>query len=366
MISSAHLVNDLYMMILPPLLPMLILAFNLSYLMAGTLTSFILLISSIMSLVFGYLADSRNRKKPILVLGFILFGLSLLVLSSAINFPWLLLACAVLGLAKASYHPQAVSFINFFIKRGKGRALGIHGIGGGLGHFAAPILVGYLVVMMGWRASLLVLFAPPIVMAVFLWRILREPAIPSVKGFIKGITIPLLLLTLVQSMIDMIYRGFAYFLPSYFVFEGYDLFQAGTLMALMLASGMIAQPLGGGLSDKIGRGRVFNISLLLLTISLLGFSVTKGVASLIFLPLIGLGVFSTFPVALIYAPELVGSERTGTSVGFMSGTSQIIGSAFPILIGYVIDSWGFTASFYLLVIFAGLAFAVSTTIPKAR
>jgi FSR family fosmidomycin resistance protein-like MFS transporter len=136
------------------------------------------------------------------------------------------------------------------------------------------------------------------------------------------------------------------------------------LTALMLISGVIAQPLGGTLSDKIGRKRIFILTMLLLTVSLAGFAISKGIVSLIFLPLIGVGIFSTFPVAFIYASELVGFERSGASIGFMYGASQLIASTSPLFMGYVIDNWGFTASFYLLIFFAGLAFIASIAIRK--
>ncbi|MGC8849875.1 MAG: MFS transporter, partial [Candidatus Bathyarchaeia archaeon] len=121
----------------PPLLPALIIAFKLSYSLAGILSSTILSVSFIMSLATGYLADAGNRRKLTLVSGFILYGLSLLILKFSSNIPLLFTACVVMGVAQATYHPQAVSFINSFFKERKGFALGIHGIGGSIGHFAA-------------------------------------------------------------------------------------------------------------------------------------------------------------------------------------------------------------------------------------
>jgi FSR family fosmidomycin resistance protein-like MFS transporter len=219
---------------------------------------------------------------------------------------------------------------------------------------------------MGWKSGVLLLVLPPILVSVILWRTLKEPLIPRTRGFMKGVTLSLVLLTFVSSMRDLIYRGFTSFLPSYFVAEGSSLIQAGMITGLTLVSGVIAQPLGGTLSDKIGRKRTFVITLFLLTISLLGFTIIKGGARLAFLPLIGLGVFTTFPVTLIYASELAGLERTGTSVGFVYSASQLIASFGPLFTGYVIDRLGFTASFYSLVIFSGAAFAASFIIPEAR
>jgi len=48
----------------------------------------------------------------------------------------------------------------------------------------------------------------------------------------------------------------------------------------------------------------------------------------------------------------------------MYGASQLIASTSPLFMGYVIDNWGFTASFYLFIFFAGLAFIASIAIRK--
>jgi len=364
LICFAHFVNDLYMMVLPPLLPVLMVVFGLNYFISGLLVSLVLLISFIAGLGAGYIADAGNYRKAVLLSGFLLNSLSILLLYLASDFYHIVLVCIIMGVAQGTYHPQSISFINFLFKRGKGRATGIHGVGGNLGHFAAPMVVTFLVTLMGWGQSLILLLVPPILMTIVLWRMLEEPAVPSTKGFIKSITLPLVLLTLISSLRDMVYRGFASFLPSYFVAEGSTLLSAGMLTASMIASGVVAQPLGGSLSDKIGRKKIFTITLLLLTFSLLGFTMSKGMAKLAFLPLIGFGIFATFPVSLIYASELGEPGATGTSVGFLYGTSQVIASASPILMGYLIDEWGFTASFFSLTIFAGLAFVASNIIPR--
>lgn len=366
LMTAAHFMNDLYMMVLPPLLPALIAAFKLSYSTAGILLSTVLSISFVMSLVTGYFADAGNHRRIVLISGFILYGVSLLILGMSSSLPILLLACIVMGIAQATYHPQAVSFINFFIRERRGTALGIHGVGGSIGHLAAPLIVGYLAMVMGWSGGMPTLVAPAFLMAFILGLALGEPDLRPSRGFMKSITFPLILLTITSSLRDMIYRGFTSFLPSYFVAEGRSLFQAGTLTALMLIPGLIAQPFGGGISDKIGRKKIFNFTLFMLTFSMLGFSLTDGVASIIFLILIGFSVFSTFPVALLYASEMAGSNRTGASVGFLFGASQVIASAAPVILGYIIDLWGFTASFLLLTVFGGAAFIASLRIPETQ
>ncbi len=363
---SAHFINDLYQMSLPPFLPLLISTFNLSYYSAGSLISISLLMAFIASLIAGHLADIGGRRKQILVTGYTLYGISMVLLGSSFNILSLILAIAILGIAQGMYHPQAFSFINFFIKGGIGRAMGIHGIGGSIGHASAPIIIGFLIVTWGWRNGSFLLIIPAIIMVLILLRFLHNPPQFTSSKSIKNITLPLLLVILLASMRSIVYRGFVSFLPSFFVYEGNTILQAGILTALMLIIGIIAQPLGGSISDKIGRKKVFLLASLLLTISLVGFIFSTGLFRLFFLPLIGLSIFVTFPVTFVWTSELIGMKRTGISLGLMFGTSSVVGSISPIFLGYFIDLWGFIQSFYLLPIFSVIAIIATLIIPETK
>lgn len=364
LITSAHLANDFYMMILPPLLPLLMPLLKLSYFLAGTLISLMLGASFVASPLVGYLADARRCRRSILSLGFLMYGLGLLLLGLINTTLELALICILLGVAQAAYHPQAVTLISASSRGSKGKALGIHGVGGSLGHFIAPLAVGYLFSVADLRNGLAFLGLLSILIGAALRLALKEPRVFKAGKLAKTFTLNLILLTAVSSLRDVVYRSFTSFLPSFFVAQGRTLLAAGALTSLMLVVGIVAQPLGGWLSDKFGRKVTFNASLAVLTLSLLGFSAFEGAWRLAFLPLIGLGVFFTFPVALIYASELAGGGGAGASVGFMFGTSQLIASTGPALMGWTIDAYGFEASFHLMVGAALAAFVLSLTLPK--
>lgn len=363
-ITSAHLANDFYMMILPPLLPLLISTLKLSYFLAGILISLMLGASFVASPLVGYLADAKRCRRSVLSLGFLIYGLGTFSLGLIDTSVELALICVLLGVAQAAYHPQAVTLISASSKGSEGKALGIHGVGGSLGHFVAPLAVGYLFSTLDLRSGLAFLGLLAILIGATLRLILREPEVFKAGKLAKTFTLNLVLLTVVSSLRDVVYRSFTSFLPSFFVAQGRTLLAAGALTSLMLVVGSVAQPLGGWLSDRFGRKAMFNASLALLTLSLLGFSAFKGVWRLAFLPLIGFGVFLTFPVALIYASELAGGGGAGAPVGFMFGTSQLIASMGPALMGWTIDAYGFEASFYLMVGAALAAFVSSLTLPK--
>ena len=76
------------------------------------------------------------------------------------------------GLATHSWHPPAMGLLRMRFENRKGFALGVHGTGANMGQTLAPIIAGYLLLIMSWRGVLLAntipLFATAILLCVCL------------------------------------------------------------------------------------------------------------------------------------------------------------------------------------------------------
>ena len=95
----------------------------------------------------GVLADRMNRKK-LLGFGLAINGLGFVALALAPNYAWALVAVVVTGLGGSFYHPAATAMIARLFPGSTGKALGLVGIGAGVGFFIGPLYAG-------WRASML-------------------------------------------------------------------------------------------------------------------------------------------------------------------------------------------------------------------
>ncbi len=95
----------------------------------------------------GVLADRFNRKR-LLTVGLAINGLAFAGLAFAPNYGWALLAVAVAGFGGSFYHPSATAMIARLFPRTTGKALGLVGMGAGIGFFVGPIYSG-------WRATML-------------------------------------------------------------------------------------------------------------------------------------------------------------------------------------------------------------------
>ena len=62
MLSLGHMVNDSYSNVIPPLLPLLQTAYNLTYTLSGVIMTVYTITSSVIQPVFGYIADRHGRR----------------------------------------------------------------------------------------------------------------------------------------------------------------------------------------------------------------------------------------------------------------------------------------------------------------
>ncbi len=366
-LSFAHFVNDFYQFLIPLLLPFLIPEFRFSYFYSGVLVAAYLGVSVVLNPIVGHFADTRRRRKEILCFGLAFFAISLSALRFATNYATLFILSLVPGIGFSGYHPQATKFISTLYGKRMGRNMGLHGIGGGLGIFAAPVVLVPLISIFGWRDVVSFLFIPGCVVALVLWKILDEPKTTPCKTAPNLRIRPLMLLSIVHGFGGFVFRGFVNFLPLYFVAaRGTTIIEMGLLTGLLLAAGIVAEPLGGAISDTIGRRRLFTISLSVLMVSLLAFLNTSGLVSLIWLVVIGFSFNATMPVGLTYASELAPAERTGMCVGIVFGSSMAFGLASTLMVGAMIDVFDFYWSFMGLSLFAGVAAILSLLLPKVK
>ena len=91
--------------------------------------------------------------------------------------------------------------------------------------------------------------------------------------------------------------------------------------------GVVAQPVGGRIYDRFGGRNLFVCSNLGTILSVLLFSQTSGIVSLVAVGAIATFGFGLFPVSLAIASKIGGDSRTGFTVGVVFGVSGLLGAA---------------------------------------
>ena len=363
-LSVGHLVNDFYGLVLPFLLPTLIIAFQMDFFAAGLVSLATNLFGGLLQPIAGYLADRYGIRKRIMVAGFVLFALGLLMVGISTTYIMILAAWFVYGLGIATFHAQSTNFLTAAYPESKGRVMGIHGIGGAIGNFSVPLVVTFLITVVDWRATALLLAIPGLLVAMTLAKGLTE--VPKAEVDEMSLQVPgsLWILALVAGLLGMMFSGFLTFLPTYLVEQGMSLSQVGVLSTIMLFVGFFAQPGGGMIYDRIGGRWLYAISALVAGIGLLLFTNEWGVPPLFSVILIGAAVMATFPPSLAMASELAKRGNVGMSVGIVFGASRALAALTPALTGYLADQFGLRQSLQWLIVFAVLAFVLAFWLPR--
>ncbi|MDO9235195.1 MAG: MFS transporter [Aquabacterium sp.] len=156
LVGLAHGTSHFHHMLLPPLFPVFIRDFGLSYAELGLLVSVFFVISGIGQALAGFVVD-RIGARPVLFGAMACFVVSAIAAASAQSYTGLMLASALAGLGNAPFHPADFTILNKRVSPARlGHAFSVHGISGNLGWAAAPVvLIGLSQATGSWRLAYL-------------------------------------------------------------------------------------------------------------------------------------------------------------------------------------------------------------------
>ncbi len=339
-IALAHFVNDWYSLLIAPAIPILKKTYQINYFQSGMLLSVPYLLSALLQSPIAHLSESTGKRKLTLASGFIILSLAYFIFYLSNSYYSALLATILIGIGLGSYHPQGMGILSSVFKDRKGMAIGLNGIGGALGYFFAPISMGYLLTLYGKR-SFEIVALPGIAMALLIILFVKIEENPIKTSFKSTLTKELFLLGIVAIVIPFFSRGISSFLPAYFYKQGNSILDANLKASVMLLAGLIAQPLGGTISDKIGRKPTISASYSLMALFLGLFIFTS---NLVFLFLMGFFMSLSIPVRHAFAAE-VGGEKVNSNIAVVFGMVMVGSSIAPSVVGALVDAFGFKVAF---------------------
>jgi MFS transporter, FSR family, fosmidomycin resistance protein len=155
LVSAAHFVSHYYILVLPPLFPLIRDEFAVSYVELGAALTAFNVISAAMQTPAGFLVD-RVSARAVLV-GGLMLGAGSLALASVASTFWMFVAMfAFLGLANTVYHPADYALLSHRISPPRmSKAYSVHTFSGILGSALAPATLLFLAASFGWRGAFL-------------------------------------------------------------------------------------------------------------------------------------------------------------------------------------------------------------------
>jgi predicted MFS family arabinose efflux permease len=153
LVSGSHVVNHLYLVLLPPILTTLAADFDVGLSALGFAMGLQASVNTAMQLPYGYLSDNYDRTLTLgLCLGLGALGAAILALAP--TFEWLLVGQVVLGVGIAGHHPAHFPLLSdATASDSRGQAYSVHGFAGNLGFGAPPVVILGVTALPGttWR-----------------------------------------------------------------------------------------------------------------------------------------------------------------------------------------------------------------------
>ena len=156
LIGMAHGTSHFFHMLLPPLFPLFVRDFGVSYAQLGLVVTAFFIVSGIGQALAGFLVD-RVGARPVMFAALSSFVAAGVLASAAQGLNGLLLAAALAGLGNSPFHPVDFTILNKRVSQPRlGHAFSVHGISGNLGWAVAPLFQLVIVQLTGsWRWALL-------------------------------------------------------------------------------------------------------------------------------------------------------------------------------------------------------------------
>jgi MFS family permease len=353
-------------------------AFGVSPVQIGALMTAREIAMGVSSLPGGVLSDRLRRYRGIIMaVCMAMFGLSWLLIGIASVYPLLIFGMILVSIATSVWHLPSMAEISRRFSEKKGASLAVFGIGGSFGDIFGPVTTGLLLSVLSWRGVISIYSIGPLLMTFwFVWSARplgeSEPSeqeaagkdidlktqINITKKYFK--TTAIWKVNLVAGIRGMCYTIYVTFLPLYMKEGlGFSSPSIGFHFGLLWAVGIVASPLMGHLSDRLGRKPVLVPALLCsgtLTVILALFG--KGILFTLIIGLLGIFLRSDYALLSAAILDIVGRKVATTMLGVLSFLRFIMAAISPLIAGYLYQAFGMKATLFfvavLFVISAGI------------
>ena len=346
------------------LLPFITRDLGLSYTDAGLLVSVFHLSSLFANLGSGVIVDVTGRRVLFQVASLLIGAGALFAFGVSQQLLALALLVTLIGASNNLWHPAAIAFLAEMYPDNRGYALSIHALGANLGDTLAPLAAGALLAGLSWQTTAAV-GSGPVVLVAFLIAVLllrkenRHHGLArsgmAVSEYLLGVKRIVrdrlvLGLCLMAGFRSMAQNGLLVFLPLFLINELHSgPIWMGVAMMAMQMGGLLAAPIAGTWSDRVGRRPVVLSGLTVTTVVIAAIALIQNDVTLVIaVSVLGFALFAVRPVIHSWMMDLVPSSLSGSATSLLFGTQSLLSAAVPPIGGLIADAYGLSAVFYFL------------------
>lgn len=262
--TMGHFSHHLLTALPTPLMPFIRDNFSLDYARSGLLLSIFSITYGLSQLPGGWLAG-RFGTRILMAIGICGVGLSGILIGFSTSYVMLAVILGLMGLLGGAYHPSAPPIVSTTLpSQNRGRAIGMHAIGGSASYFVAPLIAAATAAAWGWRSSFVILAIPTLAFGIFLYFLMgRRKVKPAAPANLSGVNfIPrkagnrpdLLAFMALSSFTTIAINAVMAFITLFLVDQfGMSQSSAAITIAIVYLTGIFANPAAGFLSDRVGR-----------------------------------------------------------------------------------------------------------------
>lgn len=380
----ATLAAPLNQMKVPPVMPILRDALGLGYSGAGMLMSIFSILGFVLAVPAGFIVQRVGIKiTGLIAIGSLVVGSMFGALSGSTSllFAGRFVEGAGMGLIMVAA-PAALSL--WFPAEKRGLPMGLWASCVGIGNIAALNLAPPLAAASGWRSvwwAGAVIAALAFLLFLALFRLPRpgEVGITPLADSVPTPEVPAGVAAVLRNtsnwlicasfmIFNLVVMTISTFYPDYLNTErSYSLAGASLATSLIMVAATFSGPLGGFISDRLGKRKVLIVYPFILTglFFLFPFTVTGWMIPVLLI-VFGLVAGPIAPVTLAAVPEIMPSPRlVGIGLGVVilgQNVGMLIG---PTLFGFLVERTGWVMAGYLMLPICALA-VVCTWLAKIR
>ncbi|HVA35504.1 MAG TPA: MFS transporter [Stellaceae bacterium] len=343
------------------LLPSMSRDLGLSYTQAGLLATAYFVGSMISNLPSGIVVDLTGKRIRYQLLALLLGSASLAALGTTSSFAALWACLVLLGASNMLWHPAAISYLSIHLPRNRGYSMAIHSLGAHIGDAAGPLAAGWLLLSFSWqRTAQINAFMGVICAGLIILVCGRDdprsaPRRQPGGAYWKGL---LLLLKsraqwsffLMSGFRTMTQAGLLTFLP---LFLANDLHMSpvlmGVAMMVLQLGGMVATPIAGVLSDRIGRRPIVLAGMFSTTIIVVLMTfITSRPLYVACISVLGFFLYAMRPVIQAWQVDRSPPEHLAAITSALFTVQAILSALAPLVGGFLADRFGLISVFYFL------------------
>jgi FSR family fosmidomycin resistance protein-like MFS transporter len=356
LVSAGHFFSHVYMLLLPPLFPVLREVYGVGFTELGFTIAVFSIATGLTQAPMGFLVD-RYGARSILIGGLMLESVTFGLIGLFPYYGALLALMAVAGLANAVYHPADYAILNASVSKDRmGRAFSVHTFAGYLGTAVAPVTVLFLADLTSWRTAIVICAVTGGIVGIAVARnsdilsdatdMRRRQSVSTQRPVRSGLdllfTAPILMGLLFFAGLSVASHGMSDFgVSTLHLMYDAPLTETAAVLSAYLFLSPAGVLIGGWIADRTARHVLITVlCLLLIGAAVFVIAAVKLPLQSIAIVLAVAGLFNGIvaPSRDMLIRAVTPPSEMGKVFGFVSTGYNIGGIVAPVMFGYLLDN----------------------------